>query len=137
MAEQLVKVKDLNTDSKHVNLLAKVLSLSEVREVASRYGGSTNRVAEAKIGDETGTILLTLWNENIDLVKPDDVIMIKNGYVTVFQKTLRLNVGKYGSIEKSDAQIGSVDTSNNMSEKEVSGGYYGGRRFNRGPRRRY
>lgn len=136
MAEQFVKVKDLNTDSKHVNLLAKVLSLSEAREVTSRYGGSTNRVAEAKIGDETGTILLTLWNENIDLVKPDDVITIKNGYVTVFQRTMRLNVGKYGSIEKSDAQVGNVDTSNNMSEKEVEGGY-GGRRFSRGPRRRY
>jgi len=136
VAEQLVKVKDLNTDSKHVNLLAKVLSLSETREVASRYGGSTNRVAEAKIGDETGTILLTLWNENIDLVKPNDTIMIKNGYVTVYQRTLRLNVGKYGSIEKSDAQVENVNTSNNMSEKEVEGGY-GGRRFNRGPRRRY
>lgn len=134
MAEQFVKVKDLNADSKHVNLLAKVLSLSEAREVTSRYGGSTNRVAEAKIGDETGTILLTLWNENINLVKPDDVIMIKNGYVTVYQRTLRLNVGKYGSIEKSDAQIGSVDTSLNMSEKEVERGY-GGRRFNRGQRR--
>ncbi|MEM2087421.1 MAG: OB-fold nucleic acid binding domain-containing protein [Thermoproteota archaeon] len=136
MAEQFVKVKDLNTDSKHVNLLAKVLSLSEAREVTSRYGGSTNRVAEAKIGDETGTILLTLWNENINLVKPDDVIAIKNGYVTVFQRTMRLNVGKYGSIEKSDAQVENVDTSNNMSEKEVEGGY-GGRRFSRGPRRRY
>lgn len=134
MAEQLVKVKDLNTDSKHVNLLAKVLSLSEVKEVTSRYSGTTNKVAEAKIGDETGTILLTLWNENIDLVKPDDVIMIKNGYVTVFRRTMRLNVGKYGSIEKSDVQLGNVDTSNDMSEKEVEGGY-GGRRFNRGPRR--
>ncbi|MEM2940073.1 MAG: OB-fold nucleic acid binding domain-containing protein [Thermoproteota archaeon] len=136
MAEQFVKVKDLNTDSKHVNLLAKVLSLSEAREVTSRYGGSTNKVAEAKIGDETGTILLTLWNENIDLVKPDDVIAIKNGYITVYQRTMRLNVGKYGSIEKSDTQVENVDTSNNMSEKEVEAGY-GGRRFSRGPRRRY
>jgi replication factor A1 len=136
VAEQFVKVKDLNTDSKHVNLLAKVLSLSEAREVTSRYGGSTNRVAEAKIGDETGTILLTLWNENINLVKPDDVIAIKNGYITVYQRTMRLNVGKYGSIEKSDATVENVDTTNNMSEKEVEGGY-GGRRFSRGPRRRY
>ncbi|MGQ9479107.1 MAG: single-stranded DNA-binding protein [Thermoproteota archaeon] len=136
MSEQFVKVRDLNTYSKHVNLLAKVLSLSDVREVASRYGGSTNRVAEARIGDETGTILLTLWNENIGLVKPDDVIMIKNGFVTVYQRTLRLNIGKYGSIEKSDAKIDNVDTSNDMSGREVEGGY-GGRRFNRGPKRRY
>jgi replication factor A1 len=136
VAEQFVKVKDLNTNSKHVNLLAKVLSLSETREVPARYGGSTNRVAEARIGDETGTILLTLWNENIDLIKPNDVIMIKNGYINVYRRTMRLNVGKYGSIEKSDAQISEVDTSNDMSEKEVEGGY-GGRRFDRGPRRRY
>lgn len=136
MSEQFVKVKDLNTNSKHVNLLAKVLSLSEVKEVPARYSGSTNRVAEARIGDETGTILLTLWNENIDLVKPDDVIVIKNGYVNVYRRTMRLNVGKYGSIEKSDAQISEVDTSNDMSEKEVEGGY-SGRRFSRGPRRRF
>ncbi|MBO3769863.1 MAG: single-stranded DNA-binding protein [Thermoproteota archaeon] len=136
MSEQFVKVKDLNTNSKHVNLLAKVLSLSEVKEVPARYGSSTNRVAEARIGDETGTILLTLWNENIDLVKPDDVIMIKNGYVNVYRRTMRLNVGKYGSIEKSDAQISEVNTSNNMSEREVEGGYIG-RRSSRGPRRRF
>ncbi|MCS7138562.1 MAG: OB-fold nucleic acid binding domain-containing protein [Crenarchaeota archaeon] len=136
MSEQFVKVKDLNTNSKHVNLLAKVLSLSETKEVPSKYGSSTNRVAEAKIGDETGTIILTLWNDNIDLVKPDDVIIIKNGYVNVYRRTMRLNVGKYGSIEKSNSQIGEVNTSNDMSEKEVEG-EYSGRRFGRGYKRRF
>ena len=44
------------------------------------------------------TIKLTLWNEQIDQVKVDDVVKIENGYVTSFRGEIQLNAGKYGKL---------------------------------------
>lgn len=94
------------------------MSAGETREVTDRFSGRTNRVAELTVGDDTGTVLLTLWNENIDLAKPDDALEIKNGYVSFFKGSMRLNVGRYGSISKAETEIPTVNTENNMSEKD-------------------
>lgn len=116
---EFVKIKDLTPNSKHVNLVAKVVEISESREVSSRMGG-TNTVAEALMGDETGTILMTLWNENISKVAVGDVVNVTNGYVNLFRGSMRLNVGKYGSFEKTSADIPEVNKDNNMSSKQYS-----------------
>ena len=132
-------MKDLSPDSKHVNIIAKILEISETREVSSRMGG-INTVAEALLGDETGTILMTLWNENISKMAVGDVVNIVNGYINVFKGNMRLNVGKYGTFEKSEQSIAEVNTENKMSEKQFTDyrpsyrGSYGG---NGGRGRRY
>ena len=50
------------------------------------------------IQDETGTIKLTLWNEQIDMVNVGDNVKIENGYVTSFKGENQLNIGKYGKL---------------------------------------
>ena len=50
------------------------------------------------IADETGTIKLTLWNEQIDQVNVNNVVKIQNGYVTSFKGEIQLNAGKYGTL---------------------------------------
>lgn len=112
------KVAELTPDSRNTDITVKVVSLGETREVADRFGERTNKVAEATVGDDTGSVLLTLWNENIDLAQPGDVLEIKNGYVSFFRGKMRLNVGRYGSISKSETDIPEVNTENNMSEKD-------------------
>lgn len=113
-----LKVAELNPGSRNVDITVKVVSAGETREVIDRFSGRTNRVAELTVGDDTGTVLLTLWNENIDLAKPDDALEIKNGYVSFFKGSMRLNVGRYGSISKAETEIPTVNTENNMSEKD-------------------
>lgn len=125
------KVKDLNTRSRRVNLTIKVVSKNPVREVLSRRDGSTHRVTEALVGDETGTILLTLWNQDIDRVNEGDVFDINNGYITLFRGSMRLNVGRYGKLESSDAAVEEVNTENNVSDKF----FEEERRYNSGFRR--
>ena len=83
---------------KRVDVEAKVLEVSEPREVQSRYTGQRFRVAEAIITDGTGTIKLVLWNEQIDLVNADDIVRIENGYVKTFRGEIQLNVGRYGKL---------------------------------------
>jgi OB-fold nucleic acid binding domain. len=50
------------------------------------------------IADETGTVKLTLWNEQIDKVNVNDTVKVENGYVTSFKGEIQLNVGKYGKL---------------------------------------
>ncbi|HLE54868.1 MAG TPA: hypothetical protein VI999_06495, partial [Thermoplasmata archaeon] len=127
------KVKDLTPESKQVNVLAKVVGLSEEREITSRFG-EARKLVEATVGDETGTVLLTLWNDQIGQVAKDQVVLVDNGYVSLVRGHIRLNVGKYGSLAKSETPFETVNTSLDVSAVEYerepryrSGGYGGGR----------
>ena len=93
-----VKVKELRDGMKRVNIKGTVTEKSDPREVTSRYKDQTYRVATAVMTDETGTIKLTLWNDQIEMVKVNDVIRIENGYVTSFRGEIQLNVGKFGTL---------------------------------------
>jgi len=93
-----LKIKDLRNGMKHVNVEAKVTEKSDIREVLSRFKDETHKVATAIVDDETGTIKLTLWNEQIDQVNINDTVKVENGYVTSFRGEIQLNVGKYGKL---------------------------------------
>ena len=114
-----VKVESLDPESRQVNLTVKVVSKGQPRETVSRRDGSTHRVVDALVGDETGSVYLTLWDDNIDKVNEGDTISVKNGYVSVFRGSMRLNIGRYGSMEPSDQVIENVNADNNLSNKEV------------------
>jgi replication factor A1 len=93
-----MKINELRDGMKRITIQAKVTEKSDQREVTSRFKDQTYKVATALITDETGTIKLTLWNEQIDQVKVNDVVNIQNGYVTSFKGEIQLNVGKYGML---------------------------------------
>jgi replication factor A1 len=81
-----------------VDVQAKVIQKSDTREVSSRYGNETYRVADTIIKDDTGTIKLTLWNEQINQVNIDDTVKIENGYIRSFRGEIQLNIGRYGKL---------------------------------------
>jgi replication factor A1 len=145
-----VKVESLDPESRQVNVTVKVVSKGEARETVSRRDGSTHRVVDALVGDETGSVYLTLWDDNIDKVNAGDTINVKNGYVSLFRGSMRLNIGRYGSLETGAQPIENVNADNNLSNKEFpmperrgypsfrpryrdeGGGGYGGRGRSRG-----
>ena len=120
MSEEYVKIGSLSSYSRGVNVKVRVVEKSEPRTVFSRRDDSEHRVTEALVGDDSGCILLTLWDNAIDDVSVDDVIAIKNGYVNTFRESMRLNVGRYGTREKIEEEIPEVNTENNLSERTVS-----------------
>lgn len=83
---------------RNVTVEGKVMEKSEAREVLSRFKDETYKVASAMIGDETGTIKMTLWNEQIDKVNVDNLVKVENGYVSSFRGEIQLNVGKFGKL---------------------------------------
>jgi len=94
-----LKIKDLRNGMKRVDVEAKVVEKSPPRQVLSRYKDEMYNVATAMINDGTGTIKLTLWNEQINDVDVEDTVKIENGYVTSFKGEIQLNVGRYGKLD--------------------------------------
>ncbi|MFC1487668.1 OB-fold nucleic acid binding domain-containing protein [Thermoproteota archaeon] len=93
-----MKINELKDGDRKVDVEANVIEKSDAREVRSRYTNETFRVADATIEDETGTITLTLWNEQVEQVNVGDRVKIENGYIKSFRDILQLNSGKYGSL---------------------------------------
>jgi replication factor A1 len=131
------KVGDLTPQSKAVNVTAKVVSKTEIREIPMGRDGSPHKVSDALVGDETGVVYLTLWDDNIEKVNEGDSIRVENGYVTLFKGNIRLNIGKYGKLEPAKEPLSvEINTENNVSSKTYEqqrrpfrgrGGGYGGR----------
>ena len=110
-------IKDLQARQTNVDIEGDVIELGDVREF-SKYGRQ-GRVANAIIKDNTGTVKLSLWNEQIDKVKPGDKIKIEKGYVGEFQGELQLTTGKFGTLEvtKADEQ---TEESTNVDKPAVN-----------------
>jgi len=112
-----MKVNDLKEYSRSIDIVVKVVSRGEVRAVYRESNDAMHRVAGFLVGDDSGCIVLTLWDDAIDSVEAGDVLRIPNGYVSVYRGSLRLNVGRYGSFEFLDSDpIGNVNLKNNLSE---------------------
>jgi replication factor A1 len=94
----LDKIKDLKNGQRRVSIVVRVDEKGEPRQVNSRYKDETYTVADVVVSDETGTIKLTLWNEQIDQVDVGNSVKIENGYISSFRGEIQLNVGKYGTM---------------------------------------
>jgi len=90
-------IKDLKIREGNVDVVVEVVDKGEVREF--QKFGKPGRVCNAKIKDESGDMVLTLWNEDIDKVKVGDKIHIKNGYVSEWQGEPQLSTGRFGELE--------------------------------------
>ena len=137
---ELMKIGNLNRYSRNVETVVKVVSKTEPQEVSSRSDWSKHRVAEALVGDETGSIYLTLWDDAIDEVEEKQVLKINNAYVKLFRGSMRLSLGRLGSYELvEEAPFEEVNLENNLSSRQLERSYghrFGGRRP-RGRSRRY
>ena len=90
-------IKDLKIREGNVDIVVEVVSKDEVREF--QKFGKPGRVCNAKVKDDSGEVVLTLWNEDIDKVNVGDKIHIKNGWVGEWQGEPQLSTGRFGEME--------------------------------------
>ena len=105
---EIIKIKEMTADQGNVVFVAKVLSVSDIREF-SRDNDTTGRVVNLNLADDTGSIKAALWDEACDLVKigdikPGQTIKVK-GYIKGGQRGLEVNVGRGGGIEHIDKEM--------------------------------
>lgn len=84
-----------------VDIRLRILSKSNPRTVKTN-DGQEHIVVDATAGDRTGSVKISLWDARINEIISGDIIDLRNGYVNSFRGQLRLNIGKFGAIEKVD-----------------------------------
>lgn len=91
-----MNISELRPGTGSVNIEAEVVSIEATREI-NKYGRKL-RVANAMIKDDSGSITLVLWNDQIDTVGQGSKIKIENGYVNEWQSKPQLTLGKFGKL---------------------------------------
>ncbi len=116
----VMKISDLSPFERKLQVTFCVVEKGESRTIVSKKTNEEHNLADLKVGDETGTITLTLWDETIDRVTEGGTFVLKNGYVNVFQSQMRLALGKWGSIEDTEETISldDVNTENDRSKEQ-------------------
>jgi replication factor A1 len=96
MAE--IKISDIQAGMSNIEVRGKLTKLGERRQVQTKFGPAD--VATATLEDETGSINLSLWRQQIDLVNEGDNIKLTNAFVRTFGGQPILNIGRGGQIIK-------------------------------------
>ncbi|CAL9072123.1 unnamed protein product [Musa textilis] len=113
------KVDQLKPGTSGHTLTAKVLTSKTVlhkgRPGAAAVQLHPTTIAECLIGDETGTILFTARNEQVDLMKPGTTVILRNAKIDMFKGSMRLAVDKWGRIEVTGPANFTVKEDNNLS----------------------
>jgi replication factor A1 len=91
------KIVDLEQRMKHVNLKARVLETPKPKLVHTRFGTQAY-VSNVLLGDETGTIKLSLWNQHIKKVSVNDVVTLENANVTRFRGEQQLRLRRNSAL---------------------------------------
>jgi len=91
------RIRDLQIGMKQISLRAKIIEIAKPTLVFTRFGNYAS-VTNALIADETGTIKLCLWNEQIDTMSVGSMIQIENANVSAFRGEKQLRVGKKGRL---------------------------------------
>jgi replication factor A1 len=92
----MMKISELKSGISDVSVEGKIIAKSEARKVRTRYG--MRSVADATLQDDTGTIRLSLWEDQIDIVNQGDDVKITGAYMTEFRNTLQLNIPRSGKL---------------------------------------
>ena len=97
------KINELKSGMKGVGVTAKIVKIPPRKLVDTRWGGQSY-VSNISITDETGSIRLSLWNNQIDSVHVGDMIEIENGYVASFAGEPQLRLGRKGTLSTVNAE---------------------------------
>lgn len=94
-----MKISELKAGMRNVSVVGKIESVGQPRTVNLKSGG-TSTVADAVISDESGSIKLSLWGDDISKVQAGDKVSVENGYINTFKGENSLSVGKFGKLKK-------------------------------------
>ncbi|MGD2201361.1 MAG: GNAT family N-acetyltransferase [Candidatus Bathyarchaeota archaeon] len=98
---EMTPVEELRDGMKTVDVEGEILEKGVARQVRSRRRRwQTLTVANAGLGDESGRVVLVLWNEQIRQVGVGDKVRVEYGYVGSYRGVTQLNVGRAGKLIK-------------------------------------
>ncbi|XP_071723595.1 uncharacterized protein At4g28440-like [Rutidosis leptorrhynchoides] len=112
-----VKVEQLKPGTGGHTLTVKVVSSTTVvqksRSVAHNLRAT--KIAECVVGDDTGCIIFTARNDQVDLMKEGATVILRNAKIDMFKGSMRLAVDKWGRVEVTEPADFVVKEDNNLS----------------------
>ncbi len=119
-----VKISQLTPNMYNISLVAKILRILPIREI-QRFDGSIAKVANIIIADDTGKIRLSIWDENVDLLKKlkeGETIKVINAYVRERFGEKELVLSRLGKIVPCDEEIDVGEENLRKCIKDVNNG---------------
>jgi len=92
-----MKISELQSGQGKIDIEVEIVDVTEPKEF-NKFG-RTGKVANATAKDDSGEIKMSLWNEQVDLVKPGMKVKIVNGWCSEYQGEKQLSTGKFGRLE--------------------------------------
>lgn len=119
-----LRINELEPQMGNVSFFAKVLSVYPVNEFRTEKG--EGRVQNVLLGDETGKIRMSFWNDEVLKIKDlkeEDVILVENPWIIADNRgNPEVRLGKGGTFTKADKEIASESKKTsleNISEGDV------------------
>jgi replication factor A1 len=115
------RIEDLSLGLSDVTLTGRVLSTDSVRTF-DRDDGSEGRVSNLSLGDPTGRVRVTLWDEKADLADEyaaGDAVEVVDGYVRERDGSLELHVGNRGTVAEVDEDVEYVPDTADIGAVEI------------------
>jgi len=99
------KIAEIKSDMSEICLLGAVVDPGEIREFLRKDGGK-GQVRTVLLGDETGKIRLTLWNEQATMpIGKGETLEIVNGSSRERYGLLEIATGNYSTVRKSSQKV--------------------------------
>ncbi len=98
--QKRLKIKEIYSGMRSVTTLGKVMRKFEVREFAKE--DRSGKVCSLILGDETSTIRVVFWNDQVDLLKnvsEGDILLVKDAYVRENNNGKEIHLGNQGSVD--------------------------------------
>jgi ssDNA-binding replication factor A large subunit len=86
----MMKISELKANTGNASIEAEIISMEEPREVMGKFGKRL-RVASATLKDDSGEIVLSLWNDDADKYAQGDKVKITDGWVAEYKGSLRIS----------------------------------------------
>ncbi|WIA39045.1 hypothetical protein OEZ86_005189 [Tetradesmus obliquus] len=112
---QWKKVSELRPGTHGHTLNVQVVKAQVVVDRARGPKGQPLKVAECIVGDETGTIVFTARNEQVDLAQAGKYITLRNAKIDMYRGSMRLAVDQWGKVEALEDASFAAKTDNNLS----------------------
>ena len=114
-------VESLTMGQSDVTLRGLVLGTDSVRTF-DRDDGSEGRVANLTLGDETGRVRVTLWDDKAgraEELEPGTAVEVVDGYVREREGDLELHVGDRGAVEEVEGEVAYEPDADPIAEVEI------------------
>jgi GNAT superfamily N-acetyltransferase len=96
-AEAIMPIASLREGMSNVVAEGKVAEKSYPRMVRSKKTGEALTVANAALEDDSGRIVMVLWDKQFEVVKVESRLRVENGYTNSYNGVTQLNIG-YGRL---------------------------------------